>query len=123
MNFLNGEYRDRGIKKWAGFYLSEHTAAQEKGTSERKSLNHQERQMTQKEIEALLNEAIIKNKTVAIQLEKVDQNGMYEDDIIGPIRGGDALGIFVNDTKVGFDEIRHIQFVTLKKWSKMTDDI
>lgn len=119
MSFLNGEYRDRGIKKWAGFYLSEHTAAQEKGISERKNLNPQKRQMTQKEIEALLNEAIIKNKSVAIQLEKVDQNGMYEDDIIGPIRGGDALGIFVNDKKVEFDEIRHIQFVTLKKWSKI----
>ncbi len=30
MKYLNDEYQDRGMKKWAGFFLSEHTAEQEK---------------------------------------------------------------------------------------------
>ena len=123
MSFLNEEYRDRGIKKWAGFYLSEHTAAQEKLSGERKKVNQQKRQMNQGEIEEVINESIVKNKSVAIQLENVDQNGLYNDDVVGRIVGGDELGIFINDTKVDFDEIRNIQFVTLKKWNNTDDDI
>lgn len=30
MTYLNDQYHDRGMKKWAGFFLSEHTAEQEK---------------------------------------------------------------------------------------------
>ena len=123
MSFLNEEYRDRGIKKWAGFYLSEHTATQEKFCGERKKVNQQKRQMNQGEIETAINESIVKNKSVAIQLENVDQNGLYYDDVVGHIVGGDELGIFINDTKVDFDEIRNIQFVTLKKWNNIDDDV
>ncbi|MER2110033.1 MAG: hypothetical protein ABS889_03765 [Desemzia incerta] len=121
MNFLNDEYRDRGIKKWAGFYLSEHTAAQEKLTDERKKMNPQKNQMESKEIESVLNESILKNKPVAIQIESVDQNGNYKDDVVGLVVGGDELGIYVNNTKVDFDEIRNIQFISLKKWTDLTD--
>lgn len=32
MKYLNDEYQDRGMKKWAGFFLSEHTAEQEKNS-------------------------------------------------------------------------------------------
>lgn len=121
MNFLNDEYRDRGIKKWAGFYLSEHTATQEKLTDERKKMNPQKNQMESKEIESVLNESILKNKPVAIQIESVDQNGNYKDDVVGLVVGGDELGIYVNNTKVDFDEIRNIQFISLKKWTDLTD--
>lgn len=123
MSFLNEEYRDRGIKKWAGFYLSEHTATQEKLLGERTKVNQQKRQMDQGEIEEVINESIVKNKTVAIQLENVDQNGLYYDDVVGHIVGGDELGIFINDTKVDFDKIRNIQFVVLKKWNNTDDDV
>ncbi|ALV20817.1 MULTISPECIES: hypothetical protein [Carnobacterium] len=123
MSFLNEEYRDRGIKKWAGFYLSEHTAVQEKLSSERTKVNQQKRQMNQGEIEIVINESIVKNKSVAIQLENVDQNGFYYDDVVGHIVGGDELGIFINNTKVDFDEIRNIQFVVLKKWNNTDDDV
>ena len=122
MNDLNDEYRDRGIKKWAGFYLSEHTATQETLTAEKKKVNSQKKQMDSKEIASVINEAILKNKLVAIQIEAVDQNGYYKDDVIGLVIGGDELGIYVKDTKVDFDEIRNIQFISLKKWTDLTDD-
>lgn len=123
MNDLNEEYRDRGIKKWAGFYLSEHTAAQENLTAEMKKVNPQKKQMDSEEITSVINEAILKNKSVAIQIEAVDQNGYYKDDVIGLVIGGDELGIYVNDTKIDFDEIHNIQFVSLKKWTNLTNDI
>ncbi|EDP67683.1 hypothetical protein CAT7_03279 [Carnobacterium sp. AT7] len=123
MNYLNEEYHDRGIKKWAGFYLSEHTAAQENLTAEMKKVNPQKKQMDSEEITSVINEAILKNKSVAIQIEAVDQNGYYKDDVIGLVIGGDELGIYVNDTKIDFDEIHNIQFVSLKKWTNLTNDI
>lgn len=121
MNYLNEEYHDRGIKKWAGFYLSEHTAVQEKLTDERQKINLQKQQLDPEEIASIVNEAILKNKSVAIQIEAVDQNGYYRDDVIGLVVGGDELGIYINDTKVDFDEIRNVQFVSLKKWTHLTD--
>lgn len=121
MNYLNEEYHDRGIKKWAGFYLSEHTAVQEKLTDERQKINLQKQQLDPEEIASIVNEAILKNKSVAIQIEAVDQNGYYRDDVIGLVVGGDELGIYINDTKVDFDEIRNVQFVNLKKWTHLTD--
>ncbi|WP_035052938.1 hypothetical protein [Carnobacterium pleistocenium] len=121
MNYLNKEYHDRGIKKWAGFYLSEHTAVQEKLTNERHEVNPQKQQMDPQEIASVVNESILKNKSIAIQIEAVDQNGCYKDDVVGLIVGGDELGIYVNDTKVDFDEIRNIQFISLKKWTHLTD--
>lgn len=121
MNYLNKEYHDRGIKKWAGFYLSEHTAVQEKLTDERHEVNPQKQQMDPQEIALVVNESILKNKSIAIQIEAVDQNGYYKDDVVGLVVGGDELGIYVNDTKVDFDEIRNIQFISLKKWTHLTD--
>ncbi|MEK6189481.1 MAG: hypothetical protein N2A99_00635 [Carnobacterium alterfunditum] len=121
MNYLNEEYHDRGIKKWAGFYLSEHTAAQEKLTGERQKSNPQKQQLDPQEIALVVNEAILKNRSVAVQIEAVDQNGCYKDDIVGLVAGGDELGIYINDTKVDFDEIRNVQFISLKKWTHLTD--
>ncbi|WP_420314817.1 hypothetical protein [Carnobacterium jeotgali] len=79
--------------------------------------------MDSEEITSVINEAILKNKSVAIQIEAVDQNGYYKDDVIGLVIGGDELGIYVNDTKIDFDEIHNIQFVSLKKWTNLTNDI
>ena len=121
MNYLNEEYHDRGIKKWAGFYLSEHTAAQEKLTDERQKSNPQKQQLDPQEIALVVNEAILKNRSIAVQIEAVDQNGCYKDDIVGLVVGGDELGIYINDTKVDFDEIRNVQFISLKKWTHLTD--
>ena len=121
MNYLNEEYHDRGIKKWAGFYLSEHTAAQEKLTDERQKSNPQKQQLDSQEIALVVNEAILKNRSVAVQIEAVDQNGCYKDDIVGLVAGGDELGIYINDTQVDFDEIRNVQFISIKKWTHLTD--
>lgn len=119
MSDLNEEFRDRGIKKWAGFYLSEHTAVQESLTANRKKVNHQKPQMGMDEITSIINEAILKSKQVAIQVEEVDANGHYNDDVVGLVSGGDEMGIYVKYTKVNFDEIRNVQFVSFKKWNQL----
>lgn len=115
-------YKDRGMLKWmTGFFLSDHTAAMKADVAERSRVNKQKRQMYGEEIEAVLNEARIKNKPVAIQLEALNQERAYYDDIIGMIKGFDELGIYIDNQKVHYDEIRNVEFHELKKWSSLDD--
>ena len=79
MTYLNNQYHDRGMKKWAGFFLSEHTAEQEKIQKGLAHINPQKFQMSEQEISEVLQLAIVKNKPVAIQIEAIDSDGNYYD--------------------------------------------
>ncbi|MRI81344.1 hypothetical protein [Fundicoccus ignavus] len=48
---------------------------------------------------------------ISIQLEAVDRDGYYQPDIMGYIYAWDNLGIYINQEKVHFDEIRHVEFI------------
>ncbi len=116
------DYRDRGMKKWAGFYLSEHTERREHQLQQEAKQNTQKRAMDREEIQKIIQEAIVHSQHVAIQLEAVDIEGNYYDDISGKIVGGDELGLFIEQQKVDFDEIRHIQIISYKKWSEIAEE-
>ncbi len=79
MKYLNDEYQDRGMKKWAGFFLSEHTAEQEKIQKGLAHINSPKPQMSEQEIGEVLQVARLKNKSVAIQIETIDNEGNYYD--------------------------------------------
>ena len=117
--YLNDHYRDRGMKKWAGFYLSEHSLEQEKYAAAQLNINKQKPQMELYDIGQVLEEARLKNKQVTIQLEAVDNEGNYFDDVVGYLKGADAMGIYINQEKIHFDEIRHACLVESQKWSAL----
>lgn len=119
MTYMNSQYHDRGMKKWAGFFLSEHTAEQENIQKGLAHFNPPKPQMSEREISEILQLAIVKNKPVAIQIEAVDSDGNYYDDIIGKLKGSDSIGIYVGNEKVHYDEIRNIQIYDQVKWSHM----
>lgn len=112
-------YHDRKKLKWQGFMLSEHNAMMAKDEKERKFIWPAKELMTKEEIDRVLYEAKIKNKSVAIQKEEVDEEGLYSPDVIGKIQGFDELGIYVNGQKVDYDEIRNVEFHEQKKWSAL----
>ena len=118
MTYFNDQYRDRGMKKWAGFFLSEHTAEQEKIQKRLAHTNPPKPQMSEQEIGEVLQIARIKNKSVAIQIEAIDNEGNYYDDIIGSLKGADSLGFYVGNEKVHYDEIRNVKLVDHVKWSQ-----
>lgn len=113
------EYNDRGRLKWAGFYLSDHTEKIDADVEQRVNQNLAKEQMTTEEITEVLNDAVLKRKTVCLEKEERDSEGYYPDDIIGHIRGYDELGIFVGDHKVHYDEIRHVEIHKDDKWSQL----
>ena len=118
MNMSYGEiYKDRGMVKWGGFYLSEHTEMMENQTKTEANVARQKPQMETAAIKQIMEEAVIKHKKIAIQIEERDLDGHYKPDIVGFIQGNDELGIYVGSTKVAYDEIRHVAFSNELKWS------
>lgn len=116
---LNEHYHDRGIVKYNGFYTSEHTAILQSNKQKRSKINQQLRQMTPEEISIIIENAILKQQYLSIQLESVDEDGHYYDNIVGVVVGHDDLGIYLSNEKVDYDEIRHVDIVNRKKWSEV----
>ncbi|MDT2522329.1 hypothetical protein P7D73_04775 [Enterococcus raffinosus] len=113
-------YEDRGMQKWLnGFYLSDHTAAMKADVAERSRVVKQKPQMDGQEIEQVLEQARIKNKPVAVQLNSLNQENAYSDDIVGLVRGFDSLGIYIDNKRVLYDEIRNVQLYDWHKWSEL----
>lgn len=113
-------YEDRGMQKWLnGFYLSDHTAAMKADVAERSRVVKQKPQMDGQEIEQVLEQARIKNKPVAVQLNSLNQENAYSDDIVGLVRGFDSLGIYIDSKRVLYDEIRNVELYDWHKWSEL----
>nr|BAK55669.1 hypothetic protein [Enterococcus durans] len=111
------DYEDRGIIKWQGMYLSDHTEKIASKTKETAQVNVAKTQMTTEAISEVLNKALIKRESVAIQIKERDSEGYYPNDIVGVVLGHDELGIYVGSSKVNYDEIRHVEFYHPVKWS------
>ena len=71
MTYLNNQYHDRGMKKWAGFFLSEHTAEQEKIQKGLAHINPQKFQMSEQEISEVLQLAIVKTNLLQSRLKRL----------------------------------------------------
>lgn len=112
-------YKDRGMIKYQGFYLSDHTALLKKLYKNEAKSNQKKLQMSLEDIDRILFSARQLNEPVAIQLEQLDLEGRYSDDVIGFIMGHDNLGVYVGDEKVNYDEIRNVEFATVKKWNEL----
>ena len=116
-DFFNHDYIDRGMIKWQGFYLSDHTSALNAEHETKDKILQREvlPQMTVKEITDVINKAIVKNKTVKVQTNKCDSNGIFKSPVVGKISGymGDTLYINEdNSSKISL--IRNIFIVDEK---------
>ncbi len=63
-------YQDRGMVKWAGFYVSEHTDTLNDQMTRENNCPQQKMQMDIDEIGTILSEAQRRNKEIAIQIEE-----------------------------------------------------
>ena len=76
-----------------------------------KQTNVQKSRMRTTEIYYMLHEAIQTHREVAIQIEAVDGNGFYQEDVIGSIKKSDSLGVYIKNQKDNYDEIRNVELV------------
>lgn len=74
--------------------------------------------MTREKIDIVLSESFIKNREITIQLNIVDEFGRLIDEISGHFTGGSYQDYFVlNNQVVYWDDVRHIEFRQVRKWS------
>ena len=113
------DYNDRGIVKWQGFFLSEHTAEIEKFTKEEYKFNEAKELMSEQEVSRIIEQALLRKLPVRVQINAVDLNGSYADDVVGHIRGYSEDGIHIGAEIVPFESIRNIKLEDVVKWSTL----
>lgn len=106
------------MKKWAGFYLSEQTAMINQAKKVAGKVNKQKSLMSEIEISEVIEKAVQKSALIIIQLDMVDFEGKYYDDIVGFVQGYDENELYVGDQTVFMDEIRNVEIEDFKKWTQ-----
>lgn len=109
--FLKYDYHDRGMMKWQGFYLSDHTAVVAKTATANQQARSQQHgpTMTEAEIAALINEAVVKGYPVMVDKAERTVEGLIPHQIVGPISGWFGSQIIINNQAVAIDAIYSIQ--------------
>lgn len=109
-DFFEHHYKDRGMLKWQGYYLSDHTSAlnkQAKEEEERLSIRPKP-VMTPQEISAVLEKSYADHYEISMQMYSTSSDRTLEPDITGFVQGYDQ-SIIVLDTGRRLDllDIRH----------------
>lgn len=119
---LNHYYHDRGIKKYLGFYLSEHTRELHQRDKEQSLVNEGKDMMTFDDIFEIINTAIMKQTSVVIQpnVANSDDGGFF-DEIKGKINGFTETTIYIDDLPIELSLIRHIELTSDAKWYQVAD--
>lgn len=108
--------------KFMGMYLSEHAAAMEADRKKLLKVVPVKPRMSQESINEVIDRAILNSSLVAVQLEAVDKEGNYSDDIIGNLQGYDESGFWIDGQLIEYDSIRNIQEYAQLKWSFIDND-
>lgn len=118
LNRFNERYVDRGTIKWMGMFLSEHTASMSEDKKKRSTIVEKKEQMSEDDIYSTLDDAVKTNSMVLIQIEEINTNGNYSEDILGWIEGYEGNNLYVSGNRIELDSIRNIQLYDQIKWSQ-----
>ncbi|MFC6254092.1 hypothetical protein ACFP1H_05780 [Secundilactobacillus hailunensis] len=107
--FFDHDYQDRGVVKWQGFYLSDHTAALKKQARQEAVKHPAKTQQSLEEMSAILSDAYANGKRVSIQLNARNPNGEFVPDLTGPVIGYEDDAVYLADQPpVSLSEMRHV---------------
>lgn len=106
-NFFKFDYHDCGIKKWQGYFLSDHTSKLSK-LRKQKSEQQQRKlddQMDRSEIDEVLQKSFANRLKVELQYAYYDKNELKIEQIIGTMKGYYKNLVIVGDQILRWDEI------------------
>ncbi|RVU70396.1 MULTISPECIES: hypothetical protein [Lactobacillus] len=110
-------YQDRGMKKWAGFFLSDHTLKINQDKAKRATVYPKKKEMSETEVSELLLKAFSDHYPVSIQLKNLDEDGSFAEDIKGFVEGyTDKNIVVVSEASVNLDEINHVEVIRLRNF-------
>lgn len=118
-------YDDRGMAKWMGFYLSEHTSEMEKDNTIRNTIYYRREKMSEIEISSILDTAYRYRYSVIIQLDALNTEGFAFEDVTGVVEGFNENKLYLSDVETGIqivsiNSINHIALSTTEKWSQLS---
>lgn len=110
-HFFEHDYHDRGMMKWQGFYLSDHTAALNQQNHQLNAVYVPRPQQSLSELTQVLADAYQSQQLVTIQLKTVDQNNHHLPDITTLIHGYNANDIVIDSNRfIPLQEIRNVAY-------------
>ncbi|AVK60346.1 hypothetical protein C5Z25_00495 [Lactobacillus sp. CBA3605] len=111
--FFTSDYHDRGMVKWQGFYLSDHTSALNKQHAQMQLTYEERPQQSLQTISTILAASYTQHTLVAIQLQSVDPNGNLFPDQVGTVSGYNDTDIIINETHfIALASIRNVRPLT-----------
>ncbi|MBA1393521.1 hypothetical protein EQ500_06515 [Lactobacillus sp. XV13L] len=102
-------YQDRKMKKWVGFFLSDHTVAITRDEKRRASKHPRKQAMSPEEISVQLLKAYGNHCLVHLQVKVVDGDDQLPADVVGFVNGYSDEGIVVDGHKIALEDINHIE--------------
>mgnify|MGYP001439150474 FL=1 len=115
-HFFEHDYHDRGMMKWQGFYLSDHTAALNQQNQQLNAVYVPRPQQSLAELTQVLADAYQSQQLVTIQLKTVDQNNHHLPDITTLIHGYNANDIVIDSNRfISLQEIRNVAYKKTEK--------
>ncbi|MCT1905321.1 hypothetical protein [Oceanobacillus sojae] len=116
-------YKDRGIMKWLGMMLSDHSEALKKEEVDDQLIQVKEKEkMGEEEIASVLYQAFVTDSPVLIQANVI-RNGNYYKDLECKISGyvENRIYLFLKDGRAiscTLEEIRNVEMMNLLDWRK-----
>lgn len=104
-------YQDREMKKWAGFYLSDHTAKINQDNKRRNTIYVKKKPMDQIDIRAILMRSFGEHRKVSVQLKELSIDNDLQADIVGFVEGYREDTAIISGNLVLIDYINHIDFI------------
>lgn len=102
-------YQDRKMKKWLGFFLSDHTMVINKDKKKRSIKHPPKKAMKQEEIGIQLLKAYSNHRLVHLQVKVMDEDDQLSADVVGFVNGYTEDGIVVDGQKVALEDINNIK--------------
>ncbi|MCT4380611.1 hypothetical protein [Leuconostoc pseudomesenteroides] len=113
-NYFQHDYRDRGIKKWQGFFLSDHTSALKRFDYDNNYSETPMKQMATSDILRVAMHALANWQSIVMQLNATTYEHDTQKNIAGMIASIDDRAIYIEDSKGEtqgylFEDIRAIK--------------
>lgn len=105
--FFAHDYHERGMVKWQGYFLSDHTEDVKKKAAEEKAAMQRQRmpEMALIDITNILMHAYADTQTVRVQTNSKSNSGVIPPIIEGPVKGYTDKGVIVGEAEIPFDDL------------------
>lgn len=108
-------YHDRGMQKWGGFFLSDHTVQINKDNQKANTFYRKEAEMDLQEISRIFFKAFSNHYKIRLQLKDRNYNNEFKRDITGFVDGYHDSQIIVSGYAIELEDINHVEILRPNK--------